>query len=825
MEQVGKSAGKWPLTKTFIPYTFNYRAFLKKENNAAYKSFLQALFFIKEYMNNKYFARKMIYLLGISMVTIATSNVSWAGSVQTDIQQDVSPKKELDLSVLDEDQTKNNIETLKNLFGELIRLLDIISTKIQHISQLTREGRTAGNDNERINATIEWLNRMQIITDTVRQAPSTPLTETSLYNCLKAADIMVRALEDELSNGFSYLPDITDAVNKTLEIKRSLPLEDDLKALAQQLGNRTEKFSSEVANCGISFFNRAYRTISDINYNYKLTHLAFLGTAALAIALPLAFYNLPDSMVPKQVKILREKYTFTGGLSVEKNGIIGGLVHPAKDTFELISFGSSMLAWLYGHGAYIWIRKQLAELDSSWRGNKYEPQGTYLYINNIDLNSPQFDHIREILKPFYEIAKYIEKPEQYALAGIKTVRSFVLIGNPGDGKTFLANAIAGHLNKVTHGKAVFIPIDIDMLAANNGIKNILSNAKEHAPCVVFIDELHSLGLQSDKNSMLLNEFLVELDKVNKDPDPLRQVFFIGATNRPDLLDSALTRPGRMQPIILPDPVYAHRLDLLKAFCKDSAINPESIQIERLAHVTAGISISGLRKLFEQGMFFAKDENKIVSFNHMYRALNKVFRNLSEKIFLSEIEERIVAYHISGMAVAYLTLAGAPHLDGITLFATPKKIAETYDYMIKAQQKPQENLFIPQHGSLFVYNSSEFISRASIQDEFMSCKLFVSGLAAQKIFLGRETSYRTDDRAQAYQEALKVLLSGLKIENFSSKEQDDLKSQAWQKVKECEQEMRQLITAKKDTIEKIAQALLKNKFLRREEIEEIIAQKS
>ncbi len=704
------------------------------------------------------------------------------------------------------DQSEGNAEDNEcfELYGTFTENANKITSTVQHLCQLTGQERTVGKDRQRIDQVIEWLNTVQQENSRIKQTPTMPINKQQLYACFGAQDQIIKALRESINNSFKHLPDITLIVEDALasDVTRDEIVSEKVQARAQHVTKNLKTLLLHVDECGLSGFNKFYTKISPI-----IPWAIACGTIGLVVW---GGYELYTKSIesPQTREFLSEGVSGGGKLIVQNivnNVFLGtlGLIIPT----------------------YHWVNKHYNNIDSHLRGNKFKPTtNDQVVVDDIDLDDPCFTHLRDKLLPIYRMVDYIKNPQKFSLAGIKNYKAILLVGEPGSGKSYLARAIAGQLQK-TVGHSVMISVTFDHYFEKGGIKKIVEDAKQHSGCVVlFLDEIHLYGVQAEKNVVGLQELLSCLDDLDRETDPQKQVFIIAATNRPDLIEDPLKRQGRFGTIIeLTKPLYEDRVNILTTLCKKSAVSPKELQVNRIARLTNGRPMSDLVSMFSQACFLAKSENRPVSFEHMYRALNLKLRKLSETLNLKPEEIAVVSAHLAGTTCALLHLKSSQHLDMITLYAEQKKIAARYDILAKIKND-EDKFFIPDPGIVYTYENNELISGIGQEDKLVPVKILLAGLAAQRIMFGAETSYHSIDREKALEAALKIASGGIELKKLARKERDAILDRAYVMVKECEKAIEELLVTHKSEIELIAKTLAERKMLRVEEIHEIIAPK-
>jgi cell division protease FtsH len=267
------------------------------------------------------------------------------------------------------------------------------------------------------------------------------------------------------------------------------------------------------------------------------------------------------------------------------------------------------------------------------------------------------DEAKDDLK---EIVDFLKNPSKYRALGAKIPKGVLLVGSPGTGKTLIARALAGEAKVPFFNMAGsdFVEMFVGVGAAR--VRELFIKGKEHAPCIIFIDEIDAVGRHrspgghgggNDEWESTLNALLVEMDGFTG----LENVIVIAATNRPEILDKALTRPGRFdRQIVVPNPDINGRERILKVHTKAIPLHPD-VSHRVIARGTPGFSGADLANLAnEAALMAARLGKKTVCMLHFDRAKDKVIMGAARKLVMSEAEKNMTAYHEAGHALIALT---------------------------------------------------------------------------------------------------------------------------------------------------------------------------
>ncbi len=280
--------------------------------------------------------------------------------------------------------------------------------------------------------------------------------------------------------------------------------------------------------------------------------------------------------------------------------------------------------------------------------------------------------VDEAKQELVEVVEFLQQPQKYTELGGKLPRGVLLIGPPGTGKTLLAKAVAGESGVpfFSLSGSEFVEMFVGLGAAR--VRDLFEQAKKQAPCIIFIDELDALGKARgigavgghDEREQTLNQLLVEMDGF----DPSVGVILVAATNRPEILDPALLRPGRFDRQILVDrPDKQGRKDILKVHL-ENITTVKDLDVEKLAAMTPGMVGADLANLVNEAALLAVRKNKKkVGMAEFEEAVERLIAGLEKKNRLINPKEReIVAYHEMGHAIVALSLPGTDPVQKISI---------------------------------------------------------------------------------------------------------------------------------------------------------------
>jgi cell division protease FtsH len=335
-----------------------------------------------------------------------------------------------------------------------------------------------------------------------------------------------------------------------------------------------------------------------------------------------------------------------------------------KNNTEIIgenqnTFLMTLLSWvvpaLIFVGLWVWITKKMGQSTGIMTLGKSKAR--IVAQTDVGVTFEDVAGEDEAKQELEEILEFLQNPEKFTRLGAKVPKGVLLVGPPGTGKTLLAKAVAGeaHVPFFSISGSDFIEMFVGLGAAR--VRDLFEQAAKMAPCLVFIDELDALGKARgaagslnghDEREQTLNQLLVEMDGFQAN----QGVVIIAATNRPEILDPALLRPGRFDRHILVDrPDLAGRIGILKVHARDVTLGPD-VDIEVIARRTPGFTGADLANLVnEAALLAARKEKEEVTSEDFEQAADRIITGLEKKNrVLNEKEKKTVAYHETGHAL-------------------------------------------------------------------------------------------------------------------------------------------------------------------------------
>ncbi len=435
--------------------------------------------------------------------------------------------------------------------------------------------------------------------------------------------------------------------------------------------------------------------------------------------------------------------------------------------------------------------------------------------------------IDEVLEELEEIIAYLKDPKRFQRLGGRIPKGVLMVGSPGTGKTLLARAIAGEAGAPFFSISGSDFVEMFVGVGASRVRDLFEQGKKNAPCIIFIDEIDAVGRQRgagiggghDEREQTLNQLLVEMDGFEANDG----VIIIAATNRPDVLDPAILRAGRFdRRIVVPRPDIKGRLAILGLHTKRTVMGDDA-DLAVIARGTPGFSGADLENLVnEAALLAARDDARAVHQDHFDRAKDKVLMGTERRsMVISEEEKRTTAYHEAGHTLAAWHLPYSDPVHKVTIIPRGQAMGVT-------QQLPSEDRY--------------FLSRECAEAKIA---ILLAGRASEEMILGQQTTGAGKDLEMATDIARKMvkewgmsnrlgpLAYGSREEAiFLGREIAQHQDYSEQTAIVIDEEVRRLVMdghlkatnligQHRDTLERLAQALLEHETLDAREIEAIM----
>jgi cell division protease FtsH len=338
-----------------------------------------------------------------------------------------------------------------------------------------------------------------------------------------------------------------------------------------------------------------------------------------------------------------------------------------------------------------------------------------------------------------EVVDFLKKPKRYQKLGAKIPRGVLLVGPPGTGKTLLARAIAGEANVAFFNLSGADFVEMFVGVGASRVRDLFEQGKKNQPCIIFIDELDAVGRMRgaglggghDEREQTLNALLVEMDGFEANED----IILMAATNRPDVLDSALLRPGRFDRQVVVDvPDLNGRLGILKVHTKKIVMNKKKVDLNAIAKGTPGMVGADLENIVnEAALLAARKKKRSVDMTDFEEAKDKVMMGVQRKsVVLSEEEKKTTAYHEAGHTLVAARTKGADPVHKVTIIPRGRALGVTMQLPIDEK-----------HG----YSRKYIEGRMAI---------LMGGRAAEELIFNELTTGAGNDIEQATQIARKMV---------------------------------------------------------------------
>ena len=435
--------------------------------------------------------------------------------------------------------------------------------------------------------------------------------------------------------------------------------------------------------------------------------------------------------------------------------------------------------------------------------------------------------IDEAKEELQEIIEFLVDPKKFTKLGGRIPKGVLLVGSPGTGKTLLARAIAGEANVPFFSISGSDFVEMFVGVGASRVRDLFTQGKKNAPCIIFIDEIDAVGRHRgaglggghDEREQTLNQLLVEMDGFESNEG----VIVMSATNRPDVLDPALLRPGRFdRQIVVSIPDVKGREAILRVHARKTVVD-EAVDLSIIARGTPGFTGADLENLVnEAALVAARRDKKAIDMNDFEHAKDKVLMGVERKSMIITLEERKnTAYHEAGHALVAKMIPGSDPIHKVTIIPRGRALGLTQQLPIDERHTYPKEYLVNSIAILLGGRAAEQlvlvhettgagndIERATKLGRKMICEWGMSdrmgpvnyGKDEEHIFLGREIAKHRD---------------------FSEKTAQDIDEELKNLVHGCYKRAKGLLSANIDTLHAIANALLEKETLDGQEIDTII----
>ncbi len=435
--------------------------------------------------------------------------------------------------------------------------------------------------------------------------------------------------------------------------------------------------------------------------------------------------------------------------------------------------------------------------------------------------------VDEAKEELQEIIAFLKEPKKFQKLGGKIPKGVLLYGVPGSGKTLLAKAVAGEAGVPFFGASGSEFVEMFVGVGASRVRDLFNQGKKSAPCLLFIDELDAVGRHRfagiggghDEREQTLNQLLVEMDGF----DTKEGVILIAATNRPDVLDPALLRPGRFdRHIMVPNPDLKGREEILKVHTRNIKLGPD-VDLKVIARRTPGFVGSDIANLVnEAALLAAREDKKAVEIKEFEEAIDRVIAGPQRKSrMISEREKKIIAYHEAGHALVAKLIPGTDPIHKVSII--PRGPALGYTLQLPLEDK-------------YLSTKTEIIDKLTV---------FLGGRASEELTFNELTTGAENDLQQATEIAHKMICEyGMsdklgpltlrkketeiflgrdftKEKAYSEKTAQIIDEEVKKIVEDCRDRAKDLLKKNKAKLDRLAKALIEKEILAGEEVEKIL----
>lgn len=485
-----------------------------------------------------------------------------------------------------------------------------------------------------------------------------------------------------------------------------------------------------------------------------------------------------------------------------------------------------MLPWIIFLGFSIMLWRQASGANGKMMSSLGKSHAKEYMDTDVKLTFADVAGQKEAKYELQEVVEFLKHPAKFQQIGARIPKGVLLVGPPGTGKTLLAKAVAGEAGVSffhTSGSD-FVEMFVGMGAAR--VRDLFEQGKKNAPCILFIDELDAVGRTRgsglggghDEREQTLNQMLVEMDGF----ETANGVIVIAATNRPDVLDPALLRPGRFDRQVVVDlPDIQEREDILKIHCKKVKLEPD-VDLHRIARATPGTSGADLANLVNEAALFAAREGKeTVSMSDVEQARDKILLGVArESRFMTEEEKRATAYHEAGHTLLHYYLKHLDPLHKVTIIPHGRALGLTISLPEKDAYTKNRSMLMDWikvcmggyvaeelvYGETTTGTSNDIkqateVARRMVTEWGMSSLGFVSyGKEDEPLFLGREIAQHKD---------------------YSEETARKIDSEITRILSEAMSDTRAILSEHRDQLDKITTALVEQETLDDLQIRELL----
>ncbi|WP_445613330.1 ATP-dependent zinc metalloprotease FtsH [Geobacillus sp. YF-1] len=579
----------------------------------------------------------------------------------------------------------------------------------------------------------------------------------------------------------------------------------------------------------VSFFNGTNQRTEPMTYDRFITHLENGDVESFSIKPERGVYEIKGRLRTYNEGQYFSTYVVNSDKVLDRIDAAAARtrveVVPADETSGWVTFFTSILPFVIMFILFFFLLNQAQGGGS--RVMNFGKSRARLYTD--DKRKVRFRDVAgadEEKEELVEIVEFLKDPRKFAELGARIPKGVLLVGPPGTGKTLLARAVAGEAGVPFFSISGSDFVEMFVGVGASRVRDLFETAKKNAPCIIFIDEIDAVGRQRgaglggghDEREQTLNQLLVEMDGFNGNEG----IIIIAATNRPDILDPALLRPGRFDRQITVDrPDVKGREAVLRVHARNKPLD-ESVDLKAIAMRTPGFSGADLENLLNEAALVAARRNKKkIDMSDIDEATDRVIAGPAKKSrVISEKERRIVAFHEAGHTVIGMVLADAEMVHKVTI--VPRGQAGGYAVML-----PKEDRY--------------FMTKAELMDKITG---LLGGRVAEEIVFNEVSTGAHNDFQRATNIARRMVtefgmsekLGPLQFgqpsgqvflgrdlhneQNYSDKIAYEIDLEIQRIIKECYDKAKQILTEYRDKLDLIANTLLEVETLDAEQIKHL-----
>ena len=539
--------------------------------------------------------------------------------------------------------------------------------------------------------------------------------------------------------------------------------------------------------------------------------------------------------VPADMRLLSKKY-FTG--YVNDTELVQKLLNKYKVEFTAEINDSDSGIWeflltyllpILGIWALLWFFMRSATKGGGLMGGVGKSTAKMYVEKKTGVTFSDVAGEEEAKESLTELVDFLKNPAKYKEIGARLPKGALLVGPPGTGKTLLAKALAGEAGVPFFSLSGSDFVEMFVGVGASRVRDLFKQATSMAPCIIFIDEIDAIGKSrdtqygggNDEREQTLNQLLSEMDGF----DSSKGIIILGATNRPEVLDKALLRPGRFdRRIIVEKPDLKGRIDVLKVHSHDVLMD-ETVDLEEIALATSGAVGADLANMVNEAAIMAvRAGRKVVSQKDLFEAVEVVLAGKEKKDrILGKEEKRIVAHHEIGHALVMSMLKNTEPVQKITI------VPRTMGALGYVMQVPEEEKYLMKKNELLDQITGLLGGRAAEEVEFDDITTGASNDIEKATSIARAmvTQYGMSERfgMMGLETITSRYLDGRPVTNCGEQTEAEIDEEVKNILKKCHDKAKKIIEDNKEVLEKLAAHLIEKETITGDEFVEIFEQET